>query len=156
MLIRNLKDFLDEKSIRYTCISHSPAYTAQGIAAITHISGKEIAKTVMIKINGTMEMVVLPASHKVDLDLMKAAASTTNVELAHEEEFKDAFPDCEIGAMPPFGNLYGMRVFVAEALTKDDEIAFNACSHHELIRMAYADFEMLVKPQIVRVAFQSV
>lgn len=146
MPVKKLKEFLDTSGVRYVSIVHSMAYTAQEIAATTHIPGKEIAKTVMVKLDGKMAMAVLPASYRVDFDLLKEAAGASKVELASEEEFKGIFPECEIGAMPPFGNLYGMDVFVAETLAEDEEISFNAGSHTELIRLAYRDFENLVKP----------
>ncbi len=118
MPARKLKEFLDSHNIKYVTISHSPSYSAQEIAASAHIPGKELAKTVMVKINGKMAMAVLPASYKVEFDLLKEVASASKVELASEQEFKDMFPDCEIGAMPPFGNLYGMEVFVAHYCPK--------------------------------------
>ncbi len=149
MPVKKLKDFLDNQKIKYVTISHSPSYTAQEIAASAHIPGKELAKTVMVKIDGKMAMAVLPASSKIDFALLKKAAGAKNIELASEKEFKDLFPECEVGAMPPFGNLYGMEVFVADTLAEDEEIAFNAGSHTELIRLAYKDFERLVKPRIV-------
>ena len=150
MPVRKLKDFLDSHHVKYVTISHSPAYTAQEIAASAHIPGKELAKTVMVKIDGKMAMAVLPASYKVDFDLLKEVAGASSAELASEEEFKDMFPECEVGAMPPFGNLYEMEVFVAESLAEDEEIAFNAGSHTELIRLTYEDFERLVKPKVVQ------
>jgi Ala-tRNA(Pro) deacylase len=149
MPVKKLKDFLDNQKIKYVSITHSPTYTAQEIAASAHIPGKEVAKTVIVKIDGTMAMAVLPASCKVDFDLLKKASGAHKVELASEKEFKDLFPECEVGAMPPFGNLYGMEVFVADTLAEDEEIAFNAGSHTELIRLAYKDFERLVKPKVV-------
>ena len=136
MPVKKLKDFLDSQSIKYVVISHSRVYTAQQIAASAHIPGKELAKTVMVKVDGKMAMAVVPASHKVDFDLLKKVAGASQVELATEEEFKDMFPGCDVGAMPPFGNLYGMDVFVAESLIEDEEIAFNAGSYTELFRMA--------------------
>jgi len=150
MPISKLKEFLDRKRIRYVTISHSPAYTAQGIAASAHVKGKVLAKTVMIKVNGKMAMAVLPAPYKIDFQLMKKALETEDIELASEEEFEALFPGCEVGAMPPFGNLYGMEVFVCRELAKDDEIAFNAGSHTELIKLDYAVFERLVKPKILK------
>lgn len=141
-----LKDFLDKEHVKYVIIGHSPAYTAQEIAALTHTPGKELAKTVIVKIEGKLAMVVLPASEKVRLDHLRQTLGTENVELASENEFEAAFPDCETGAMPPFGNLYGMSVFVSQALREDDEIAFNAGSHDELIRLPYAEYERLVHP----------
>lgn len=152
MPANKLKDFLDSNKIKYTSISHSPAYTAQQIAASAHIPGKELAKTVVIKLDGKIAMAVLPASYKVDFDLLKKAVRASKAELASEQEFKDMFPECEVGAMPPFGNLYGMDVFVAESLTEDDEIAFNACSHKELIRMTFKDYEKLAKPKVMKFA----
>jgi Ala-tRNA(Pro) deacylase len=136
----------------YIVISHSPAYTAQGIAALVHIPGKELAKTVMVKMDSSLVMAVLPASFHVDLRRLRAEAMATTAALASESEFKDRFPDCEIGAIPPFGNLYGMEVFADEGLAKDEEIAFNAASHRELIRLAWEDFEKLVKPKVIRFA----
>jgi len=149
MPVKKLKDFLDGNNIKYVTISHSPAYTAQQIAALAEIPGKELAKTVIIKIDGVIAMAVLPASYKVSFELLQKAAGTGKVELAGEREFKDKFPDCDVGAMPPFGNLYGMEVFVAASLAEDEEIAFNAGSHTELIKMSYKDFETLVKPKVL-------
>jgi len=155
MPIKKLREYLDSNNIKYVIISHSSAFTAQEVAAHAHIPGKELAKTVLVKINGKMAMAVLPASDKVDFDLLKAAIANENIRLAYEQEFMDKFPDCEVGAMPPFGNLYGMEVYVAKDLTEDEEIAFNACSHSELIRMQYKDFERLVKPMIMEFSFKS-
>ncbi len=149
MPITKLQRFLDEHNILYTRISHSLAYTSQGVAELAHIPGRELAKTVVVKIDGKMAMAVLPASAHIDLIQMRAAVRANAVELATEAEFKDRFPDCETGAMPPFGNLYELPVFVDDSLTRDKEIVFNACSHRELIRMAYADFEKLVKPKVL-------
>jgi len=146
MPAKKLKEFLDAHQIKYATIRHSAAYTAQEIAALAHIHGKELAKTVMVKVDGKMAMAVLPAPNKVDMSRLRAAAGAESIGLATEAEFKSLFPDCETGAMPPFGKLYRMSVFAS--LTKDDEIAFNAGSHSELIRMAYQDFERLVQPAI--------
>ncbi len=150
MPARKLREFLDSHNVEYITISHSPAYTAQRIAELTHIPGKELAKTVIVKLNGKFAMAVLPASHRVDLDYLKRGVKAHDVKVASEAEFKDLFPDCEVGAMPPFGNLYDMDVYVAEKLTEDEEIAFNAGSHTELVKLAYKDFEDLVSPQVIR------
>jgi len=147
---KKLKEFLDENKIKYVTIKHSSAFTAQEIAAIAHIPGKDLAKTVIIKIDGKMAMAVLPASYKVSFEELKEFFGLSEVRLAYEQEFIDKFPDCEVGAMPPFGNLYGMDVYVAESLAEDEEIAFNACSHTELIKMNFSDFEKLVKPKRIR------
>lgn len=150
MPAEKLKAYLGENHVTYEVISHPRQYTAQQIAAVSHIPGKELAKTVIVKIDGKPAMAVLPAAYRVDFELLKEVAGTQDVTLAMEYEFKDIFPDCEIGAMPPFGNLYGVDVYVAESLAEEESIAFNACSHTELIRMAYADFERLVKPKVMR------
>lgn len=150
MPVRKLKEFLDKLNIHYLSIPHSTAYTAQGIAAVTHISGKELAKTVIVKLDDELVMAVLPASHQVDLDMLKAATGTKTAATASEREFREKFPDCETGAMPPFGNLYDMKVFVEESLTKDTEIAFNAGSHNELIRLAFADYLRAVNPVVLK------
>ena len=150
MPAKKLLSFLDEHKVKYVKISHSPAYTAQEIAAIAHIAGRELAKTVIVKLDGELAMAVLPASYKVDFKLLKKTAKAKKAELAGEEEFRDRFPECELGAMPPFGNLYNMKVYVAQSLTEDEEIAFNAGSHTELIRMSYKDLERLAKPTVLK------
>ena len=154
MIVQKLKDFLDKNGVEYITISHSKAFTAQKIAAAAHIPGKELAKTVMVKINGKMAMAVLPASYRVDFELLKDALGAKKVELAAEKEFKDIFPNCDVGAMPPFGNLWDLGVFVAQSLTENDEIVFNGGSHTELIRMSFNDFKKLVNPVIVKYSFQ--
>lgn len=150
MPVEKLKNFLDDNNIKYITIKHSPAFTAQQIAANAHVSGKELAKTVMIKLDGKIAMAVLPASYHVDFQLLEKASGALRVGLADEEEFKDMFADCEVGAMPPFGNLYGMDVYVAQSLTEDEEIFFNAGTHSELIRLSYKDFAKLVKPKVLK------
>ena len=141
-----LREFLDKEHVKYVTIGHSRAFTAQEVAATAHIPGKELAKTVIVKVDGKLAMIVLPASEHVRLERLRETLGVKKVELAEEDEFKKAFPDCETGAMPPFGNLYGMNVFVSPALREDDQIAFNAGTHSELIRLPYADFERLVHP----------
>ena len=154
MPVQKLKEFLDSQRVKYVTITHSPAYTAQEIAACAHIHGKDLAKTVMVKADGEMVMAVVPASHKVRLDHLCNAVGAKKLDLASEQEFKDKFPDCEIGAMPPFGNLYGMDVYVSETLTQDKEIAFNAGSHTELIQLPYQDFERLVQPKVAKISLR--
>jgi Ala-tRNA(Pro) deacylase len=152
MALSRLKEFLDSHKIKYIVITHSIAYTANGIAALTHIPGKELAKTVIVKIDNVLAMAVVSASQHVDLALLKTATGARNVELATEYEFRDKFPDCETGAMPPFGNLYALNVFVDESLARDQEIAFNAGSHRELVRLAWDDFVTLVQPRVMKLA----
>lgn len=146
MPVQRMKKFLDEHDVKYAVIQHSVAYTAQEVAASAHVSGKDLAKTVIVLINDEMAMAVLPASYKIDLKQLKSATGADEVRLASEDEFKDRFPECEVGAMPPFGNLYDMDVFVAATLAEDEQIAFNAGNHHELVQMSYADYERLVDP----------
>ena len=150
MPVKKLKEYLDSQKIEYVTINHSLAYTAQRIAASAHISGKDIAKTIVLKADGKLIMAILPGSCKINLDLLKDALNVGSLEIASEKEFGDLFPDCELGAMPPFGNLYNMKVYVAEKLVHDEEIAFNAGSHRELIKLAFKDFERLVKPKVIK------
>jgi Ala-tRNA(Pro) deacylase len=155
MPVKHLQEFLDSHHVKYVTMTHSPAYSAQMIAASTHTPGKEFAKAVMVKLDGKMTMAVLPACNLIDFDRLKAVAGAGQAELAPEEEFQDIFPECEVGAMPPFGNLYALGVFVDEALTEDQEIAFNAGSHRELMRMDYSDFASLVKPKVARFSYKA-
>lgn len=148
MPVERLKTFLDENEVDYESVTHSEVYTAQEAAAAAHIPGKDVAKTVIVKLDGEMAMVVLPATFQVSLDALTDATGAGSVELATEDEFKDLFPTCEPGAMPPFGNLWDMQVFVDRHLREDERIAFAAGSHHELLRMAYARFEELVEPVV--------
>ncbi len=152
MSLLRLRQFLDSYNIKYVVISHSVAYTAGAIAILTHIPGREIAKTVIVKIDDALAMAVVSASQHVDLEMLKAATKAKAVQLAAESEFRNRFPDCETGAMPPFGNLYGMKVFADETLSRDTEIAFNAGSHRELMRVAWEDFERLVEPKVIKLA----
>lgn len=149
MTTAKLRNLLDQEHVRYITIQHSPAYTAQEIAASAHISGKELAKTVIAKVDGKLTMLVLPASYQVNLQHLSNTLGTKNVEIASEDEFESAFPGCELGAMPPFGNLYNMDTFVDKSLEEDEEIAFNAGNHSELIKLAYKDFARLAKPEVV-------
>jgi Ala-tRNA(Pro) deacylase len=149
MLLARLTEFLDSHHVKYITIKHSKAFTAMEVADSAHIRGREMAKTVMVKLDGRMAMAVVPASRKVVLDLLAKAVGVRGAELAEEQEFQGRFPGCEVGAMPPFGNLYDLDVYVDPRLTEDVEIAFNAGSHTDLVRMAYKDFERLVQPKVV-------
>jgi len=149
MPVRKLKDHLDKEKIKYITIVHSPAHTAQEVAASAHITGRELAKTVIVELDGKMAMAVLPANRKIVLQDLREVTGSEEVKFASEEEFQAKFPGCETGAMPPFGNLYGMDVYMAESLSANDEIVFNAGSHTEVIRMRSDDFERLVRPKVV-------
>jgi Ala-tRNA(Pro) deacylase len=142
-----IREFLDSHKIPYQFCTHSPAYTAQGLAHVQHVSGKELAKVVMVVVQGRMVMTVLPGSHRVEIEQLDVLLNGQNGRLATEEEFKDLFPDCEVGAMPPFGNLYNLEVWVDNELEKHPTITFNAGTHVETIKMNYADFRCLVAPK---------
>ena len=120
MPLSRLRSFLDSHNIKYMVVSHSLAYTAQGVAALAHVSGKKLAKTVIVKLDGILAMAVIPASDHVDLDRVRALTGAQRVELATEREFKDAFPDCETGAMPPFSLLYDMPEYVDASLAAQE------------------------------------
>jgi len=154
MPLSKLRKFLDSHHIKYLVITHSLAYTAQGIAALPHVSGKKLAKTVNVKIDGLLAMAVVPASLHVDLDRLRSLTGAQTVEIASEREFKDAFPDCETGAMPPFGNLYDMSVYADASLADNEEITFSAGTHRELVRMNWNDMVRLVNPLVAHLTHQ--
>jgi Ala-tRNA(Pro) deacylase len=141
-----LKNYLDREHVPYTIIEHARAYPARETAQAAHVPAKDFAKTVIVNIDGRLAMAVLPASEKLDPARLRDAIGAKHVRLALETEFERHFPGCEPGAMPPFGNLYGMEMYVAKSLAADDEIAFNAGSHSELVTMAYKDFDRLAQP----------
>lgn len=147
-----LKKFLDENGVDYEVVAHDTAYTAQEVAATAHIPGRDMAKTVVVRLDGDLAMAVLRATDRLDLDLLKSAAGADRAELASEHDFETRFPECETGAMPPFGNLYEMEVLVDKRLAEDDEIAFNAGTHTEALNLAWKDFERLVSPKVARIA----
>jgi Ala-tRNA(Pro) deacylase len=145
MPTQRLKEYLDSQAVKYVCVTHSLAYTAQEIASIAHVPGRDLAKTVMVFVDEKLAMAVLPANRHVSLGRLQDVTDAKSVRLASESEFRAAFPDCETGAMPPFGNLYGLPVYV-DMSVRHEEIIFNAGTHRELVRMAYADFARLAKP----------
>lgn len=152
MPVKKLKEFLDREGVKYVTIQHSRAYTAQEIAESAHIPGEAFAKTVIVNIDGKMAMAVLPASSYLELSRLRGPLAAGEVTLASEDEFGSRFPGCELGAMPPFGNLYDTPVYVDASFPRDGQIAFNAGSHSELIQLAYRDFERLVKPAVMSFA----
>ena len=147
-----IRKYLDYNGTDYFTVGHPIAYTAQETAAAAHISGKLIAKPVMVMIDEKLAMVVVPADRRVSLHRVKEVAGADHVRIATEAEFQSRFPGCEIGAMPPLGNLYGLDVLVDESLTEDPEIAFNAGNHTELIVLPYDEFVRLISPWVARVA----
>jgi len=152
MLAPRLKTFLDGNHVPYATLQHAIAFTAQGVAAATHVHGRELAKTVVIRVDGRFVLAVLPAPGRVDLKRLREIVGADLVSLATEAEFQGLFPGCEAGAMPPFGNLYGLPVYVDQKLALDQSIVFNAGTHSEAIRMDYADFERLVQPKVAAFA----
>lgn len=151
---RKLQNFLDDQMVRYITINHSKAFTAQEIVASLHIKGKKFAKTVMITVDGKMAMAVLPASYRINLQKLKEMTNASQVCLASEDDFEFIFPGCDVGAMPPFGNLYDMPVYMAASLVAEDDIYFNAGSHTELIKMKFTDYEELVNPEVARFSYK--
>jgi Ala-tRNA(Pro) deacylase len=148
-MLKKLKEFLDRAKISYEVYNHPLAYTAQEVAEAQHIPGKDVAKVVMLKADGSLVMAVVPASRMVSFDKVRAALGALDISLAKEDEFISVFPECEIGGMPPFGNLFGLPVYVDPALEKDETIVFNAGDHQQSVRLRYSDFRDLVKPRVV-------
>lgn len=149
MILKRLTDYLDAHKVKYVLIQHSPAFTAREVAVSAHIPFREVAKTVVLNTDKKHILAVLPATEMVDLAILRDALATSNVRLTSESVFNTLFPECEIGAMPPFGSLFEMEVIVSQSLTEDEEIAFNAGSHRDLIKMSYQDFEGLVHPKVI-------
>jgi Ala-tRNA(Pro) deacylase len=149
-----LRNFLDKEKVWYVHETHRTAYTAQEVAAEEHVPGKLVAKTVVVKIDDGFALAVMPATARVNFARLKSALGAREVRLATELEFTGMFPDCEVGAMSPFGNLYGVPVYVDAALTQDKEIIFNAGTHQDTVRMRYADFERLALPKIFAFALR--
>lgn len=149
--IQDLLAYLEKNNIRFEVIAHSPAYTAHGVATVVHAPDRLIAKTLVVKADGRFVMVVLPADHRIDDHAIRSFLGVRHVSLAHEDDLGQIFPDCEVGAMPPFGNLYGLQVVVDSSLTDDDEIIFNACTHTHAVRLKTADYLRLVRPFVASV-----
>ena len=147
-ILAKLREFLDANKVPYSVHSHPTAYTAQEIAALSHVKGRALAKVVMVKAGADLAMLVLPADHRVDLSRVKAVLGVKDVRLAQEAEFSGVFPACEVGAMPPFGNLFGLPVYADRSLEKDEAIVFNAGTHTQTAKMAFRDYVRLVKPQM--------
>jgi len=142
---QRLRDLLDHAGVKYTVVPHAPAYTAEETALRLHAPVREIAKAVVVRVDARLAVAVLPAPLRIDLERLGTALKA-RVEIASERETAEAFPDCEVGAMPPFGALYGLRTWVDESLTRDREIVFNAGTHSEAIRMSFEDYRRLAAP----------
>ena len=154
MPAQKLKQVLDQQKIKYISINHSPAYTARETAASTFVPRREFAKTIIVDIDGEKVMAVVSASRHVSIEALRNLAHANEVRLASEDEFGELFPDCEVGAMPPFGSLYNMRVFVDEMVTEVDDLCFNAGSHEQILRMDCRDYLKLEQPAIGRFAIE--
>jgi Ala-tRNA(Pro) deacylase len=148
MILKKLKDYLETNGVSYEVGFHPEVFTAQEIAAAQHVPGKEMAKVVMVKADGKMLTLVLPASHQIDMKKLKRVLKCKKVSMAKEKEFEELFPDCEVGAMPPFGNLYRLEVLVDQVLAEDASIVFQAGNHIETVRIKYSDYARLVNPKV--------
>lgn len=155
MSATRLQEYLETNHVAYSVVPHTPAFTARESAVRSHLRPAQLAKTVIVKLDGKLAMAVVPADAHVSFTALRDQSGCQQATLASESDFRDAFPDCELGAMPPFGNLYNMRVFVDESLARESEIAFNACSHQAVVRMAYTDFARLVRPAVLPLARHS-
>lgn len=149
MPAKKIKDFLAQNKVHYLSVTHPEAYATREISHLSNISEQAFAKSVLIHAGNKTLMVVLPASERIEFEVLKKILHENNVALVPEDAFLALFPDCEVGAMPPFGNLYNIQVYVDKTLSKNKEIAFNAGNHSELIKMNYQDFEKLVKPILI-------
>lgn len=154
MLSRQVQEYLDGQQVRYETMTHPPAYTASQTAGSAHVPGREFAKTVVVRIDGKLAMAVLPATKRLDFDRLRDAAQAERVERLHEWHFDkdERFADCELGAMPPLGRLYGMNVFVDESLTAQPEVVFNGGTHTDLVKMSFGDFQRIVRPKVAPIA----
>jgi Ala-tRNA(Pro) deacylase len=149
---KRVREYLEENQVPYIHCTHRLAYTAQEVAAAQHIPGREMAKTIVVKAEGRFVLVILPAVLKLEMKALREELPFRHVELASEKEFAGLFPDCEVGAMVPFGNLYNLPVYVDRSLSADEEIVFNAGTHIDTIKMKYKDFERLVHPEKISAA----
>lgn len=145
---KRLKDFLDKKGFLYQVMKHPKVYTSQELAALEHVPGREVAKVVMVKADERDVMVVIPASGSLDFIKLSIRLGTNNIRLAQEHEFRNLFPDCEVGAMPPMGHLYGLPCFMDQALIEDEEIVFSGGTHSATVKMSIKDFQRVADPDI--------
>ena len=147
-ILNRLKEYLDRQKVPYEVLTHGKVYTAKELAQALHVPGQNLAKVVMLKVGERFVMTVLPATWKVDLHRLRDIFQAHQVRLATEEEFRGLFPDCELGAMPPFGNLYDLDVYVDRSLAEDVEIVFPAGTYQEAVKLRYQDFANLAHPKV--------
>ncbi|MGH2807451.1 MAG: aminoacyl-tRNA deacylase [Actinomycetota bacterium] len=150
---QRLEAFLRDNKVGFQIHHHPEAFTAQEVAAVEHLPGKVLGKVVVVAADDELALVVLPAPSAVDLDKVAPALGAKAARLAEESEFESRFPGCDTGAMPPFGNnsLYDVPVVVDRAVSEQDEVAFNACTHTDTVHLAYSDFARLVDPTVADV-----
>lgn len=148
---KRLKYFLDSNDVNYQLMNHSIAFSALELSEVTHIPEDYLAKTIIVKTPTHLLMCVVRANDNLDMNLLKKLLNQNDITLATEQEFSREFPDCEVGAMPPFGNLYDMGVYVSDALEKNKDIYFNAGNHSEMIKLSFSDYEHLVHPKVVHI-----
>lgn len=148
-ILTRLKELLDSSGVPYQHHTHPRHYTAAGTARAMHVSGKEMAKSVIVNTDGFLRIAVLPSDYRLDLKHLRFMTRSENLRLAREAEFKDVFPACEVGAMPPFGNAYGLPVFCDTMLQGNEFIEFNAGTHTDTVRMAFSDFKRLANPTML-------
>ena len=153
MPAQKIIEFLNANKVKYATIGHSSAYTAAEVAQSAHIKGEQLAKSVILRSGDRLLMIVLPASHRVDLEALKPVIGAVELELSSEKEFNELFPTCEPGALPPFGKLYGLDLYVADCLARNELISFCAGTCTELIQMAYKDFVRLAQPKEISAGF---
>ncbi len=149
MTSNRVKEYLDQNGVKYVSIEHSPAFTAAEVASSAHVAGRGFAKTVVVRMEGRPAMIVLPATRRLVLHDLREMLETYQVSIATESDLRTLFPDCEVGAQPPFGNLYDMDVYIVASLTEQKEIAFNAGTHTEVLAISYNDYERLVMPRVI-------
>lgn len=148
-----VQEFLDNSSVSYDVLEHVPVFTAQQMAAVEHEPGKYVAKPVIVKVDGKRIMCVLPACCKIDLGALKAQLGAKKAELADEKEIGEIFDDCELGAEPPFGNLYDLPVIIDKALASDDHILFQGGTHDLAIKLNMNDYRKLVEPKVMEFSY---
>ena len=144
----NIQSYLDEMGVAYRLTRHPDAYTAQDLAMLEHISGRRVIKPVVVRADGEFVMCALPACHRIDLDELRNQLRATQVELADEARLRDLFPDCELGAEPPIGRLYGMTTLMDESLTHDDRVTFQAGTHTDAVTMTLHDYRRVAQPEV--------
>lgn len=145
-----IKKYLDDNNVKYSSILHPETMTAMENSFASCVHPQNIAKVVIIKAPEKLFMVVLGANHHIDLQLLSKSLNKSPLAIAKESEFQEIFPDCEVGAMPPFGNIYGLEVLMSDDLLNDENIVFNAGNHHELVEISIKDYQDLIQPKIIK------